>query len=625
MRKLELVGVPVRAATFGNSHGVLARSPNGQPDMFYISCFLSGRAAALFGYHSATKEFIRKKLDTSGGYGCCVGADGAVYIGGVRPGNLYRYDPTSDKVENLGGEQFGVSFIWTAVASRDGKIYGACHPTCSVLEYDIAANTLRDLGRVNDSEAYARSICIDHLGNLWVGVGTEHAHLVVLDPKTGERTDILPLEYAGNSCCSNLHAAGKYVLAGMSHDGTMLVFDAETRCVVRVLAKADDSERWMNVHGAPVGEAYVCSHPDGHLYHHDIETDKLTLVAGNLGQCKQVVGNRYVHGVNDQHYFLYDLKENRSLDRVRLRRDGEGMSLYTLTSGPDGNIYGSTYINQHLFRCEPDTGTLTDLGKVIRTGGQVDSIHTGRDGRIYLGSYTHATLSVYDPAQPWQPGRAPGCNPRELGCVGHGQYRTKAIALGPYGNIWVGTVPSYNSAPTGAFSRRHPETGEHRTWVDLVPDGAVQRMAVDDKYVYCADGGDLYTWRGSEQKRPGHGVFFVWDPKEEKKIVELARKVFSLVAAPDGTIIGNSGAEMFVFDPAKMAIIATFASPIGPMSNMCVAPNGKVYGASGRAVCEVDPETLQTVKIAAKGGNILATDAKSRVYLGIGPELYRLR
>jgi len=61
MRKAELVGIPVKAVVFGNSHGVLAKSPRGQPGMFYIP-YYSTTGSALVGYHSATKELVIAKL-----------------------------------------------------------------------------------------------------------------------------------------------------------------------------------------------------------------------------------------------------------------------------------------------------------------------------------------------------------------------------------------------------------------------------------------------------------------------------------------------------------------------------------------------------------------------------------
>ena len=77
-------------------------------------------------------------------------------------------------------------------------------------------------------------------------------------------------------------------------------------------------------------------------------------------------------------------------------KGGYGTAVQTLAS-LGGKIYGSTYINMHMFGIEPETKAIEDLGKVVRWGGQVDSMHAGRDGKLYMGSYVHAVVSIYDP------------------------------------------------------------------------------------------------------------------------------------------------------------------------------------------------------------------------------------
>jgi len=606
MRQARLLGIPIKAVVYGNSHGVVAPSPQGREGMFYIA-YYSSTGGALIGYQAQADELVTVKLPSSGGYGCTVGTDGALYIGGIMPGNLYRYGPGGGEVENLGGSEFGVQYIWATAASPEGKVYAACYPTCSVLEYDIEKNELRDLGQANDSEQYVRSICVDHRGKVWAGVGNR-AHLVVLDPQTGERHDVLPAEYAHNSTVYDLAASGNYVLASVLYDGKLLVFDADTEDLVRVVPQPRDSLSWMNAHGAPPGEAYLYSTPSGDLYHYSIEADELKLLAPGLGQCEQVVDGRYVHGISDQDYFLYDLGDSQELHRGAIAEAADGMHIQTLTGALDGNVYGSTYINQHMFRLDTETEELTDLGKVIRLGGQVDSIHAGRDGKVYMGSYVHATLSIYDPSRPWAPSRELDGNPRELGMVGHGQYRTQATVLGPGGDVWVGSIPSYNSAPTGALSRWDPETGEHQSWLDLVAGGGIYRIAADDRYLYCSGG----------------GRFFVWDPQTESKVHEDERTAYSLVVTPAGKILGNSGEGMFVFDPAEMRVSGTFPAPIGRMDSMALAPNGLVYGINDAGIAEIDTAGETGRKVSDAGGHLIATDTAGGVYFARGAALYCL-
>lgn len=145
MRQAELVGIPIKAVVYGNSHAVIGASPGGREDMFYIP-YYSTTGSALLGYHAGTDELVNVKLGSSGGYGCCVGPDGALYIGGIGPGDLYRFDPATGEVESLGGSQFGVTYIWATAVSQEGKVYCACYPTCSVLEYNITSGELGEVG-----------------------------------------------------------------------------------------------------------------------------------------------------------------------------------------------------------------------------------------------------------------------------------------------------------------------------------------------------------------------------------------------------------------------------------------------------------------------------------------------
>ena len=605
MNQAERIGIPIRAIDYGNAHAAFAQSPKGRPGMFYISYYAT-TGCELIGYHSESGELVKVPLPSGGGYGLCLGSDDALYIGGVGPGDLYRYDPASGRLDTLGGSEFGVEYIWQLVAAED-KIYGSCFPTCNVIEYDIGSGCLRDLGPLSPAEKYTRAICLDAGGRIWAGVGM-HAGLVRIDPASDERREMLPERYRDSSCCRNLASNGRYVSASLSHDGVVLVFDSETGDLVRTVPRPADGGGWMHTGGAPPGCIYLYNSPSGDLYQCNIESDGLTRLASALGQCEHVVDGRYVHGIDDQDYFLFDLKSGKYLDRKQLTEAADGMRIQTLAAGADGHLYGSTYICQHMFRYDTRNRGLTDLGRVMRLGGQVDSMHGGRDGKIYMGSYIRATLSIYDPARPWDPGQDGESNPRELGPIGHGQYRTCTTVLGPDGNMWVGSIPDYNSGPTGAFTRWDPRTGEHKSWIDLVPGGAVRRALADDRYLYCAGG----------------GRFFAWDPGSESKVCELELNVASLALLRDSSVLISVGDDISVFDTTSMAVARTFASPIGPMNSLAVLPGGQVYGMNADAVARIDPVACTGEKVADEGGTLLTADARGDLYFARHAELYHL-
>ncbi|MBD3291309.1 MAG: hypothetical protein GF393_00175 [Armatimonadia bacterium] len=607
MLQAELVGVPIKAITYGNSHGVLATGPEGRQGMFYIGSYAT-TGGQLLGYHSESGELVRIPLTSDGCYGLAVAPDGALYAGGVGPGHLMRLDPESGAVIDLGNADSGASYIWDCDTDSQGRVYGACYPTAGVVQYDPASGEMRDLGSLNAERKYARSLCVDAHDRLWVGLGMP-PELWVVEPDSGERRQVLPEEFMQDSSVYELQRSGPYVCASVLLDGGLLVYDAATEQVLRHVECPDGTIWWMLCAGAPAGGQYLYTFPDGHLYHYDIEADELTLLAESLGQCEVVADSRYVHAIDDEEYVLYDLDEGRELDRRKLTEATEGMRIQTLVGDRNGNIFGSTYINQHMFGLKPG-GELRDLGKVIRAGGQVDSMHAGRDGRIYMGSYVRAHLSIYDPSLPWSPGTSLDSNPRELGEVGQGQYRTTSIVLGPDDRIWVGSIPSYNSAATGAFSVWDPVTGEHRSWLDLVPGGAVSDIATGDRYLYCAGG----------------GLFFVWDPIAEEKVHEETNMpVSALAVAHDGSVVICTRAELVFFDPAAMVVTERIPSPIGALSQMTVASDGAIYGSNPEATIRILPDSREAQKIADDGGKLIATDADGTIFLARDAQLWRLR
>lgn len=603
---IEDLGVPVTAVTYSNSHAVLAPGPGGEGRMFYTSYFVS-TGGELVGCDFRDGRVLRKKLASQGGYGVATGIDGSIYVGGVNPGDLYRYDPKTDAMTTIDVKQFGVDYIWDLAVAPGGIVYCAAgFPKTKLVAFDPHSGDLRDLGALAPSEQYLRALCVDHLGRVWCGIGM-HAHLVVYNPADDSRRDVLPQQYAASSCVYRLEACGRYVVAHVSFDNVLLVFDAERQEVIRTIPGLEGDEAWNIARNTGDESLYITSWPSLRTFRYDIETGDRSPVEAPLGSIKAVEQGRWFHAVEDQEYVTYDLQEKREVFRKRLAEGGDGMAIFALAGGPDGNVYGGTYINMHLFRCDAASGALHDLGKFSRWSGQVDSMSLGRDGRIYLGAYIHAVISVYDPALSWRPGREPDSNPRELGPLGKGQYRTQANTFGPGGCLYVGSVPAYNSAPTGAFSICDPRTGTREVRTDFVPGGAVHALASDTQCVYGAGGGE----------------FFAYDPAANAKRYSLARPVTAMAMLRDGQVAISGGGMLFVYDREHNAISAEANNPAGDFSHMCSGANGTAYGVNDGHVTRIAADGISAEILADSGGKYIATDGAGRVYFARGPHLFR--
>jgi hypothetical protein len=218
-------------------------------------------------------------------------------------------------------------------------------------------------------------------------------------------------------------------------------------------------------------------------------------------------------------------------------------------------------------------------------------------------------VSVYDPARPWKIGTGPGCNPREIGPIGCGQYRTHAIVLGPDSRVYVGSTPAYSSAPTGAFSRVDPRTGDVRTWLDLVPGGTVDCLAADGSYIYAAGG----------------GKFVVFDPAIEKAVLTLDLQVSALAVTASGQeVVGTGGGGVFVFSPTAKEVTHRGPNALGDFTHLWEIEGRGVYGINPRCIGRIAPAAWRVEQVTDNGGKFLVGDRSNRLYFSRGSRVLRL-
>lgn len=208
----------------------------------------------------------------------------------------------------------------------------------------------------------------------------------------------------------------------------------------------------------------------------------------------------------------------------------------SLAAGADGLLYGGGALTMsHLFRFDPETGEARLLrGAVPNSEGQVNSLISGRDGKMYGAAYPDSVLFRFDPTKPWKPGRAQGSNPLNLGPMGHRrQMRASKGVQDLDGAVWYQSVSDYSFPPAHAlakadFSRR---TLTVKTDVD---DGFPQ---VDDLAVFDRDHLLLLGRSG------GRGALFLLDQRAFK--AERARDL----PQAGGTLVNlaSEGSEARLF------------------------------------------------------------------------------
>jgi hypothetical protein len=277
---------------------------------------------------------------------------------------------------------------------KDQKLYGCTYPRAKLVSYDPATNRMEDLGRMSETEMYARTVAAGVDGKIYVGVGTVKPDVVVYDTATRRHRSILPSQYQVSSVMPSVWTgADGHVYA--SCPGTTLRVDGQTVTETKT----------------PIGSP-PRRFRDGRI-----------LTAADRGV-----------------FAIDDPKSGKTAER-RFQYEAAGDPLFTVGVGPHGCVYGSTAMPLEVFRYDPRAGRSEVLGPM--SGGEVYSM-IEHEGKLYLCFYGGSVMNLYDPAKPfWRWGASADCNPISFGSVGNGHLRPRAMIDGPDGMIYIGSHPPY--------------------------------------------------------------------------------------------------------------------------------------------------------------------------------------
>jgi hypothetical protein len=345
-------------------------------------------------------------------------------------------------------------------------------------------------------------------------------------------------------------------------------------------------------------------------------------------------GVAYTRTGGRQIFQAYNLTTGELLSQADVSKDGDGMDVFSLGTGPDGCIYGGSVSLRHLFKYDPATDVLEDLGfPYPGGGGQFYSIITQGD-RLYMAAYSGSELGYYVPSEPWNPGNNATSNPRNMGTVGGNQNRPHAMTSSPDGRVFVGSEPDYGQHG-GALSIYDPSTDSFEVHRHIVPNQSVLSLTtgIDGMTIY--GGSSIRGGTGTEPLvRKAH--FFAWDLAVGKKVLDIipvigADNIESLATAPNGMIYGCAGSTLFVFDPWKGEVIHTQSAEEGVIIDMVMGHDGLIYGRSERAIFRMKPISgpgemvrFELLYTAGQRGLGLALDGKGNVYFGVKSDVYLL-
>jgi len=622
------LGTPVRAMTIWGQL-LVTDDQTGRP-VFYAGTYTGAGNSRLIRFDYARNEVDYFPLPgTKGAYGLCEGEDGTIYMGTVDDGKIFSFDPLTGEITDHGSAA-GEQYVWTLHIGPDGRIYGATYPNAKVVVYDPEEDEIHDLGRMHPTEQYCRDLAVADNGRIFCGIGS-HADIIAYDPDTHERTSILPERYKWNSFAYTMESEHDLVYAFLHFEEIVLIFDANSYELLSEVRHPDEGGV-VSIHrqrsGGPV---LISGLPGGYHRYNSTSGEVEPYHTPSSSFYDNSTGISYGRTNGGQVFVARNLTSGEELARVDVSQDGEGMGIFSLGTGPDGCIYGGVYNLLHLFRYDPQNDTLEDLGVPIPGASGEFYSFCSHKGKLYMASYTHSILSVYDPDEPWHPGTDVGDNPRKIGSVGEEQYRPPALVAASDGCLYIGSLPAYGKMG-GAMSVYDPDADEFRVHRNIIPNQSV---------VSLTTGADGWTVYGGSSIQGGGGTtpvateahFFAWSIGEGRKILDMVPfpgedSIDALATAPDGRIHGFSGSRVFVYDPAAGEIIYTDSIGTGTPRKLLVLDDGLIYGISSSALFRMEPLSSRDdglgIERLSSGGTDLAIDHDGVIYLARDIDLYRL-
>ena len=527
------------------------------------------------------------------------GKDDRLYVGAANSGRLLRYDPRAGAMEDLGPiDPPGGTFPCRIAVGSDGRLWIGCYGNAGLTSYDPASGEFVRYGRMDEVDMYCYpSVGSD--GTVACRIGVTKPHVVAFNPVTGEKRSVGPVVTAGEP--------GQSVSLQTGSDGMLYVVSSQ------------GNFRLRGMNAEPVDQAPPAQ-PAATL------SDGSTFSFADAAQ---------------QEYRTLAITNPKTGEKRQwhLDYDAAGSGIFLVHLGPDGKVYGTTWMPEHLFRADPATGELADLGQCSLAAGEAYSMGN-LDGKLYIASYPGARLSVYDPKQPYHFGEGQDDNPRDVGRMDNVSYRPRAMLAGPLGRVWIGSYPDYGMWG-GPLTCYDPATGEKHSYGSLLENQSVVSLAWLDNLGLIVAGTSTFGGSGTLPKAT-EAALVLWNPLDGKIVWQAPPKagttsITSLATGANGMLYGialgqepkGSGfADLFAFEAATHTFAYSLPVPGGnPLENsLQLGPDGAIWGLTADALYRLDPATRQIQVIAKLPGefNIPGPIVGNTLYFATGHRLRAL-
>ncbi len=582
------LGIPIREAVIWGAYAGPGKT--GATDTIYLSFGQYKAPLFLLAVNPDSgkiRQFNGPLSSEMGSWGFTVDHENRIYLGSYYNGHLLRFDPRTEKWEDL-GQPGGKneSFICKVTTGPDGKIWGGTFPSARLFSFDPKTGKSEDHGRMDPEQFYCYPTAGED-GLIYCAIQFQKMNIVAFDPEKRTATSLLPIDE---------RKPGRIRMI-KGKDG-------------KVYAKLSTSDKWFRIERE--GRLVIVSESD-------IPFPKEGFPDGRTFQ------------VIDSKILKIEDPSTKAKKEIPFTYEAAGSYIFVVGTGPESLIYGSSMLPLRLFSYDPAGQAFTNLGKASHATGEIYSLGS-YDGRLYLCSYPEARLSIYDPKAALRFGDDENANPRDLGPMGDGLYRPRTMVAGPHGRIYVGGYPDYGHLG-GAIGVFDPTKHEKRVYRHVIQNQSIASLAYIETLDLLAAGSSVRGGTGTYAVEKD-AKLMLWDPKEEKNVFEIvpvpeaeARTILSLAVTQEGMIYGITEKEkVFVFDAKKREIKKVFDLGFQKPVEISLqpGPDGKLYGLAEEAIFSINTGDDRVSLLAKPTSPITSGMAilGRKIYYGSGANLY---
>lgn len=516
------------------------------------------------------------------------------------------------------------------------------------IEYDVAAGQWTGVhkGPVSSANMFANTFTEDDQGVVYAGL-LPNGQLLSIDPQTQKLTDHGRFSEPGHRTDPVLgtDSAG-WVYAAMLYKQSDVVAwrPGETEPVSLIPENHRRAVTSANVYRGENGKVYVKFSGQNNWY--ELFEGQLAQVSrpdpvqvlrrGGWRDPMEFPDGSRIANISVPNKVATILNLDGSEHSIEFHYDSAGRAIYSVETGPDGKIYGSTGIPLRFFRFDPETGEMDNWG-LGGNGGHVNDIAVQGD-KIYGGIYGTGSLFVFDPSKPWEDlPISQGKNPLQLYVNQSLIGRPFVVMAHPDGDhVLMGGNPYRSNVGGGLVIHQvSSQTNQLITPEQMVKDQGVKSLA-------ALPNGDVVVGTttapgtgGTRTAKAPYVLLLDWETKEVTARFEFPgySQVSDLLALNDTQVFGitqGNNPEIFVLDTREKKVVGrTKLSGYGNLSGsqgsrvLSLGPDQQIYILFGRQIVCVNPANLNASKVVEVPQGISTGPAwlGGRLYFASGPRL----